>query len=206
MDLTHAHIPMGDGTFEILYNREVSRKHVLDQNDPDYSSEDDFDEVPDTIEYDPRDLPFMQEDCIDALLPRTNEYKDKLAKFQGKEPGSIKILKKEEMKGIKNVKRLLKMQSTQSHLHTPTLRTYLTSTTVKEVLHSCGIRGRESPTMIRRMTTLGLALTSSRRSPRMKNTTCHLWTGERCHYQWMGLFSDPTFKVHDFFRAQAPGK
>jgi hypothetical protein len=45
MDLTHAHIPMGDGTFDILYNREVSRKHVLDQNDPDYSSEDDFDEV-----------------------------------------------------------------------------------------------------------------------------------------------------------------
>jgi hypothetical protein len=34
MDLTHAHIPMGDGTFEILYNQEVSRKHVLDQNDP----------------------------------------------------------------------------------------------------------------------------------------------------------------------------
>jgi hypothetical protein len=66
MDLTHAHIPMGDGTFKILYNREVSRKHVLDQNDPDYSSEDDFDEVPDTIEYDPRDLPFMQEDCIDT--------------------------------------------------------------------------------------------------------------------------------------------
>jgi len=49
MDLNHAHIPMGDGTFEILYNHEVSRKHVLDWNDPDYSSEDDLDEVPDTI-------------------------------------------------------------------------------------------------------------------------------------------------------------
>jgi hypothetical protein len=38
----------------------------------------------------------MQEDCIDTLLPRTNEYKEKLAKFQGKEPGSIQILKKED--------------------------------------------------------------------------------------------------------------
>jgi hypothetical protein len=53
MDLTHAHIPKGDGNFKILYKWEVSIKHVLDQNDPDYSSGDDFDEVPDTIEYYP---------------------------------------------------------------------------------------------------------------------------------------------------------
>jgi hypothetical protein len=53
MDLTHVHIPMGDGTFEILYIREVSRKHVLDRKDPDYSREDYFDEVLDTIEYYP---------------------------------------------------------------------------------------------------------------------------------------------------------
>jgi hypothetical protein len=35
---------------------------VMDPNSPDYTSEDEFDEVLDTIEYDPRDLPFMQED------------------------------------------------------------------------------------------------------------------------------------------------
>jgi hypothetical protein len=70
----------------------------MDPNSPDYTSEDEFDEVPDTIEYDPRDLPFMQEDCIDMLLPRTDEYKENLAKFQGKEPGSIQILKKEDNK------------------------------------------------------------------------------------------------------------
>jgi hypothetical protein len=35
----------------------------------------------------------MQEDYIDMLIPRTQEYKEKLAKFQGKEWGSIKILK-----------------------------------------------------------------------------------------------------------------
>jgi hypothetical protein len=59
MDLTHAHIPMGDGTFEVLYNRERADKHVMDPNNLDYTSEDEFDEVLDTIEYDPWDLPFM---------------------------------------------------------------------------------------------------------------------------------------------------
>jgi hypothetical protein len=34
MDLTHAHIPMGDGTFEILYSREWAEKHVMDPNGP----------------------------------------------------------------------------------------------------------------------------------------------------------------------------
>jgi hypothetical protein len=60
-----------------------------DPNVPDYTCEGEFDEVLDTIEYDPRDLPFMQEDCINTLLPRTNDYKENLAKFQGKEKGSI---------------------------------------------------------------------------------------------------------------------
>jgi N-acetylglucosamine-6-phosphate deacetylase len=40
----------------------------------------------------------MQEDSIDTLLPWTDQYKDKLAKYHGKEPGSIQILKKEDEK------------------------------------------------------------------------------------------------------------
>jgi hypothetical protein len=84
MDLTHAHIHMGNETIEILYNREVSRKHVLDRNDHDYSGKDGFDEALETIEYDPRDLPFMQEHCIVTLLSRTKQYIEQLAKFQGK--------------------------------------------------------------------------------------------------------------------------
>jgi hypothetical protein len=39
MDLTHEHIPMGDGTFEILYSRQVVKKHVLDLNHPNYHSD-----------------------------------------------------------------------------------------------------------------------------------------------------------------------
>ena len=95
MDLSHAHIPMGNDTFEILYSRERADKHVMDLNGPYYTSEGEFDEVLDTIEYDPWDLPFMQEDCIDTLLPRKYEYNEKLKEFQGKESRSIQILKKE---------------------------------------------------------------------------------------------------------------
>lgn len=96
MDLTLEHIPMGYGTFEVLYSREQANKHVVDPRIPNYTREDEFDEVPYTIEYDPYDLHFMQEDYIYMLLPRTNEYKEKIAKFQGKEPGSIQLLKKED--------------------------------------------------------------------------------------------------------------
>jgi hypothetical protein len=94
MDLTHAHIPMGDGIFEVLYSLERDNKHVSDPNGLEYTSEDEFDEVQDTIEYDLQDFPFMQEDSVDMLLPRTNEHKEKISKFQGKEPGSIQLLKK----------------------------------------------------------------------------------------------------------------
>jgi hypothetical protein len=69
----------------------------MDPNNPDYTSEDEFDEVPYTIEYDPLELPFMQEECIDTLLPRTDKYKENIVKFQGK-LGSIQILKKEDNK------------------------------------------------------------------------------------------------------------
>jgi hypothetical protein len=98
MYFTHAHIPMGDGTFDILYSREWAEKHVMDPNGPNYTSECEFYEVPETIEYDPKVLPFMQEDCISKLLPRTNEYKEKFGNFQGKEPKSLQILKKEDNK------------------------------------------------------------------------------------------------------------
>jgi hypothetical protein len=39
MDLTHAHIPMGDGTFQILYNREKDDRHVMNPDGHDYVSE-----------------------------------------------------------------------------------------------------------------------------------------------------------------------
>jgi hypothetical protein len=72
MDLIHAHIPMGDGSFEILYSRVKADKHVIDPNGLDYTSEDEFDEVPNNIEYDPRDFPFVTKDSIDIFLLRKN--------------------------------------------------------------------------------------------------------------------------------------
>jgi hypothetical protein len=52
----------------------------------------------------------MQEDSIDMLLPRTDEYKEKLAKFQGKEPGSIQILRKEDKEHEEAIKRTVKVE------------------------------------------------------------------------------------------------
>jgi hypothetical protein len=40
MDLTHAHIPMGDETFEVLYSQEIANKNVTDPDGLDYASED----------------------------------------------------------------------------------------------------------------------------------------------------------------------
>jgi hypothetical protein len=43
MDLTHAYIPIGYGTFEILYSRERVDRNVMDPNSLDYVSECDYD-------------------------------------------------------------------------------------------------------------------------------------------------------------------
>jgi hypothetical protein len=62
--------------------------------------------TPQVIKYDPWDLPFAQEDCIDRLLPKTDKYKEKLAKYQGKDP--IKILNKDEGKKDQERKQAIK--------------------------------------------------------------------------------------------------
>jgi hypothetical protein len=76
----------------------------MDLDGPDYASECDYDVLPQTIEYDPSELPFMQDDSIDTCLPLTYQYKEKLAKYHGKELGSIQILKKEDEKHEEIVK------------------------------------------------------------------------------------------------------
>jgi hypothetical protein len=46
MDITHAHIPMGDGTFYILYNLEKYDKHMMDLDGPHYANKCDYDVLP----------------------------------------------------------------------------------------------------------------------------------------------------------------
>jgi len=64
---------MEDGTFEVLYNQLSSKEHVIEWDHPNHINEKYFDEGSFHIEYDPHDIPFMQEDCINTLLPRTQE-------------------------------------------------------------------------------------------------------------------------------------
>jgi len=107
MDLTHTHIPMDYGTFEILYSQEKDNRNVMDPNGPNYVIECDYDVPQHIIEYDPFDQ-YSQEYCIDTLLSRKNEYKEKLVTFQGKELGSIKILKGREDKDNKECEKTIK--------------------------------------------------------------------------------------------------
>ena len=72
----------------------------MDLDGPDYASECDYDVLPQTIEYDPSELPFMQEDSIDMLFPWIDQYKDKLEKYHGKEHKSIQNLKNDKHEEI----------------------------------------------------------------------------------------------------------
>jgi hypothetical protein len=82
----------------------------MDPSGPDYVSDCDYDVPPQIIEYDPYEFPFMQEDSIDTLLTRIYEYKEKLAKYHGKEPGSIQILKKEDEEREETIKRVVNIE------------------------------------------------------------------------------------------------
>jgi Ni,Fe-hydrogenase maturation factor len=88
-----------------------------------------------------------------------DNYIEKLVEFQGKEPGSIKILKKDEVIKDKEREKLSNIWSRNNHLHSLTLRTYLTLTSVKGALHSCGKRREVIPSMMKLTTFYGLAPT-----------------------------------------------
>jgi hypothetical protein len=84
MNLTHAYIPMGDGTHVILDNIYKKDTHVMNLKGPNYVNEH-YPDIPSHIfEYDPFELPFMQEDVVEMFLPWTD--KKKAAQYHNKEP------------------------------------------------------------------------------------------------------------------------
>jgi hypothetical protein len=50
MDLTHAHIPMGDGTFDILYSQPFLRNMYSSIDEPYSYSDDEFGVTPQTMD------------------------------------------------------------------------------------------------------------------------------------------------------------
>jgi hypothetical protein len=102
MNLTHAYIPMGNATHEILHNKEKKDTHVMDVRGRNYVSEHYYDMPPHDIEYDPSELPFIQEDSIEMFLPWIDE--NKTAKYHGKELGSIHIMQEEDEKNEEFIK------------------------------------------------------------------------------------------------------
>jgi hypothetical protein len=107
----------------------------------------------------------MQEKYINMLLQRTNEYKDKLANFQGKGLGSIQILKKEDKEHEEAIKNAVNTG--------PPSYPYIEN--IPYINYSEGSlafmwdKNMESLNITKRMTTHGLALTSSRRNLRKRS-------------------------------------
>jgi hypothetical protein len=85
------------------------------------------------------------------------------------------------LRKIESKNKLSKIWSMKKHHHNLTLKTYLTSNSMKGSLHLCGIIREEIPSMIKGTMFYGLGLTSSR-SQRNENTNFLPWMGERCHY------------------------
>jgi len=84
MNLTHAYIPMGDGTYEILHKKEKKDTHVMNLRGPNYVSEHYHDIPPQIFEYGPSKLPFMQGNAVEMFLPCT--YRNNAAQYHNKEP------------------------------------------------------------------------------------------------------------------------
>ena len=79
--------------------------HVMNLRGPIYVNEHYHDIPPQIFEYDPSELPFMQEDSIEMFLPWTD--KKKTAKYHGEELGSIHIIQKEDEKSKEIVKKIV---------------------------------------------------------------------------------------------------
>jgi hypothetical protein len=113
MNLTHAYIPMGDGTYEILHNMEKKDTHVMNLRGPNYVSEHYHDIPPQIIEYDPSELPFMKEDAVEMFLPWTN--KKKTAQYHRKETELIHIIQREDVKNKEFIEDTIHIEPPRRH-------------------------------------------------------------------------------------------
>jgi hypothetical protein len=71
----------------ILHSQEKNDKHVMDPSGPNYVSEHNYDVPPQIIEYDPYELPFMQEDSIDISSHGQMNTKRNLQNTMGRSQG-----------------------------------------------------------------------------------------------------------------------
>jgi hypothetical protein len=108
LDFSHAFIPMGDGTYEVLYSQPESQHHVCLLNGTDATSDDEFDRVSNEPPYDASELPFANEEAFEVLFPRTNKYDKGLVRHYDKDVGEVKILQNDEQTQQTNKQQIIK--------------------------------------------------------------------------------------------------
>jgi hypothetical protein len=106
LDFSHAFIPMGDGTYEVLYSQPESQHHVCLFNGTDTASDDEFDRVSNEPPYDASELPFANEEAFEVMFPRTNKYDKGLVRHYDKDAGEVKILQNDEQTQQTNKQKL----------------------------------------------------------------------------------------------------
>jgi hypothetical protein len=97
MDCSHAFIPMGDGTYDVLYSQSESPRHVYDLRSAESIGADDFDRVSYEPPYDASELPFAGEESFEVLFLRNGERREALTQYQGKDVGEVKILRRNDL-------------------------------------------------------------------------------------------------------------
>jgi hypothetical protein len=94
MDLTYVNIPLNNGTIGRLSNVPMTKTHVQETSKDDKAHEQIMESLP---EFSPQDMPFAKEEAFDRIQwPTREEYQQILDKYENKEVGVVKLLKKGE--------------------------------------------------------------------------------------------------------------
>jgi hypothetical protein len=109
MDFSHASIPMGDGTYEVLYSQPESKHHVCFLNGTNAASDDEFDKISNDPPYHESEIPFENKEEFEVLFPRMNKYDKGLVGYYDKDVDEVKILQNDEQTQHTNKQQIIKI-------------------------------------------------------------------------------------------------
>jgi hypothetical protein len=97
MDLTYENIPLNNGTIGRVPNVPMTRTHVQENGNPIKDDKAHKKIMKSLPEFSPQDMPFAAKENFDQIQwPTREEYPQILDKYENKEVGAVKLLKKEE--------------------------------------------------------------------------------------------------------------
>jgi hypothetical protein len=120
MDLTYVNIPLNNGTIGRLPNVPMTKTHVQETSNP-IKDDKAHDQIMESLpKFSPQDIPFAKEEAFDQIQwPTREEYQQVLDKYENKEVGAVKLLKKV---GIPTPTRKISQEKYRQRNLTPTSR------------------------------------------------------------------------------------